>query len=286
MAVPVRQPGRSGAQAVLRQRLAGVQPEPHVGDAHGGEPDHRAGLPVPRPGHRHPVPARRADRSARARSPRSPSAPPTSTTTSGRGSVEAGKRADLVVLDRDLFAAAAEIAEAEVDLTLVDGTWYTPARAPDRALAHARPPSMKPRVSYVEAMPGGIGDVAQRPDRQHGQPVHRGRDGTRCRRGAAGAARRRRPSSSSTVRSWPRAYGPARSRRPERVGVPLRQGGRGGEQAWLFAGEVQVSIPIARSQAAPERVAVGQSPRTALRPCHNYCQAPLRSWSSPLRSEH
>ncbi|HEY2306106.1 MAG TPA: amidohydrolase [Streptosporangiaceae bacterium] len=45
------------------------------------------------------------------------------------GSVEAGKRADLVVLDRDLFAQpAAEIAEAEVDLTLVDGT-----------VVHARP---------------------------------------------------------------------------------------------------------------------------------------------------
>ena len=38
------------------------------------------------------------------------------------GSVEAGKRADLVVLDRDLFTQpAAEIALAEVDLTLVDG---------------------------------------------------------------------------------------------------------------------------------------------------------------------
>jgi predicted amidohydrolase YtcJ len=39
------------------------------------------------------------------------------------GSIEPGKRADLVVLDRDLFAQpAAEIALAEVDLTLVDGT--------------------------------------------------------------------------------------------------------------------------------------------------------------------
>jgi len=39
------------------------------------------------------------------------------------GTVEPGKRADLVVLDRDLFAQpAAEIAQAEVDLTLVDGT--------------------------------------------------------------------------------------------------------------------------------------------------------------------
>jgi hypothetical protein len=38
------------------------------------------------------------------------------------GSVEPGKRADLVVLDRNLFAQpAAEIALAEVDLTLVDG---------------------------------------------------------------------------------------------------------------------------------------------------------------------
>ena len=38
------------------------------------------------------------------------------------GSVEPGKRADLVVLDRDLFAQpAAEIALAQVDLTLVDG---------------------------------------------------------------------------------------------------------------------------------------------------------------------
>jgi predicted amidohydrolase YtcJ len=39
------------------------------------------------------------------------------------GSVEPGKRADLVVLDRNLFTQpAAEIALAEVDLTLVDGT--------------------------------------------------------------------------------------------------------------------------------------------------------------------
>ena len=39
------------------------------------------------------------------------------------GSVEPGKRADLVVLDRDLFAQpAGEIALAQVDLTLVDGT--------------------------------------------------------------------------------------------------------------------------------------------------------------------
>jgi predicted amidohydrolase YtcJ len=39
------------------------------------------------------------------------------------GTIEAGKRADLVVLDRNLFTEpAAEIAHAEVDLTLVDGT--------------------------------------------------------------------------------------------------------------------------------------------------------------------
>ena len=39
------------------------------------------------------------------------------------GSIEPGKRADLVVLDRNLFTQpAAEIALAEVDLTLVDGT--------------------------------------------------------------------------------------------------------------------------------------------------------------------
>jgi predicted amidohydrolase YtcJ len=45
------------------------------------------------------------------------------------GSVEPGKRADLVVLDRDLFTQpAAEIAQAEVDLTLVDGM-----------VVHARP---------------------------------------------------------------------------------------------------------------------------------------------------
>jgi predicted amidohydrolase YtcJ len=45
------------------------------------------------------------------------------------GSVEPGKRADLVVLDRDLFTQpAAEIALAQVDLTLVDG-----------AVVHARP---------------------------------------------------------------------------------------------------------------------------------------------------
>jgi len=45
------------------------------------------------------------------------------------GSVEPGKRADLVVLDRNLFTQpAAEIALAEVDLTLVDG-----------AVAYARP---------------------------------------------------------------------------------------------------------------------------------------------------
>ena len=45
------------------------------------------------------------------------------------GSIEPGKRADLVVLDRNLFTQpAGEIAEAEVDLTLVDGT-----------VVHARP---------------------------------------------------------------------------------------------------------------------------------------------------
>jgi hypothetical protein len=45
------------------------------------------------------------------------------------GSIETGKRADLVVLDRNLFTEpAAEIAEAQVDLTLVDGT-----------VVHARP---------------------------------------------------------------------------------------------------------------------------------------------------
>ena len=45
------------------------------------------------------------------------------------GSIEPGKRADLVVLDRDLFAQpATEIALAEVDLTLVGG-----------AVVHARP---------------------------------------------------------------------------------------------------------------------------------------------------
>jgi predicted amidohydrolase YtcJ len=45
------------------------------------------------------------------------------------GSVEAGKRADLVVLDRNLFAQpAAEIALAQVDLTLAGGT-----------VVHARP---------------------------------------------------------------------------------------------------------------------------------------------------
>jgi hypothetical protein len=45
------------------------------------------------------------------------------------GSIEAGKRADLVVLDRNLFTQpATEIAEAEVDLSLVDG-----------AVVHARP---------------------------------------------------------------------------------------------------------------------------------------------------
>jgi len=45
------------------------------------------------------------------------------------GSIEPGKRADLVVLDRDLFVQpAAEIALAEVDLTLVGG-----------AVVHARP---------------------------------------------------------------------------------------------------------------------------------------------------
>jgi predicted amidohydrolase YtcJ len=45
------------------------------------------------------------------------------------GSIEPGKRADLVVLDRNLFTEpAAEIALAQVDLTLVDG-----------AVVHARP---------------------------------------------------------------------------------------------------------------------------------------------------
>jgi len=45
------------------------------------------------------------------------------------GSIEPGKRADLVVLDRNLFSEpAAEIAHAEVDLTLVDGN-----------VVHARP---------------------------------------------------------------------------------------------------------------------------------------------------
>lgn len=45
------------------------------------------------------------------------------------GTIEPGKRADLVVLDRNLFTEpAAEIAQAEVDLTLVDG-----------AVVHARP---------------------------------------------------------------------------------------------------------------------------------------------------
>ena len=45
------------------------------------------------------------------------------------GSIEPGKRADLVVLDRNLFAHPAdEIALAEVDLTLVDGP-----------VVHARP---------------------------------------------------------------------------------------------------------------------------------------------------
>jgi predicted amidohydrolase YtcJ len=45
------------------------------------------------------------------------------------GSVEVGKRADLVVLDRNLFEQPeAEIAQAQVDLTLVDG-----------AVVHARP---------------------------------------------------------------------------------------------------------------------------------------------------
>ena len=39
------------------------------------------------------------------------------------GQVEPGKRADLVVLDRNLFTQpATEIALAEVDLTLVDGS--------------------------------------------------------------------------------------------------------------------------------------------------------------------
>ena len=45
------------------------------------------------------------------------------------GSVEPGKRADLVVLDRNLFAhPTTEIGLAQVDLTLVDG-----------AVVHARP---------------------------------------------------------------------------------------------------------------------------------------------------
>jgi predicted amidohydrolase YtcJ len=47
------------------------------------------------------------------------------------GSVEPGKRAELVVLDRNLFTQpAAEIALAQVDLTLVNGT-----------VVHARPGS-------------------------------------------------------------------------------------------------------------------------------------------------
>ena len=38
------------------------------------------------------------------------------------GSIEVGKRADLVVFDRNLFAIdASEISEAEVDLTIFDG---------------------------------------------------------------------------------------------------------------------------------------------------------------------
>ena len=45
------------------------------------------------------------------------------------GSLAVGKRADLVVLDRNLFAhPASEIALAQADLTLVDG-----------AVVHARP---------------------------------------------------------------------------------------------------------------------------------------------------
>jgi hypothetical protein len=38
------------------------------------------------------------------------------------GSIEAGKAADIVVLDRDVFKVpAAQIGEARVDLTLLDG---------------------------------------------------------------------------------------------------------------------------------------------------------------------
>src|SRR5579859_4150804 len=77
LTLPFRGPERSAWQyplvawrrraTVLRQRLAGFQPEPDVADAHGGEPDHGAGVPVPRPKDRpRPVrPARRRDRPGR-----------------------------------------------------------------------------------------------------------------------------------------------------------------------------------------------------------------------------
>jgi predicted amidohydrolase YtcJ len=43
------------------------------------------------------------------------------------GSIEVGKRADLVVLDRDLFAVpASEINEAKVVMTLLDGMTVWP----------------------------------------------------------------------------------------------------------------------------------------------------------------
>ena len=62
VAVPVRQPGPVGRTAVLRQRLAGVEPEPAVGDPHRGEPDRPARLPVRRRRGGRAVPARGADR--------------------------------------------------------------------------------------------------------------------------------------------------------------------------------------------------------------------------------